>query len=69
MSKKRKVYGLLGWAAALAGVGAAAVAIVRMLKEQSASVDEAIDDLIDFYNGKADELDRLVTETEIRVAN
>lgn len=69
MSKKGKVYGFIGWAAALTGVAVAAVAIIKMLKDQSASVDEAIDDLIDFYNGKADELDRLVTETEIRIAN
>ncbi|MDQ2986560.1 MAG: hypothetical protein M3R13_07545 [Armatimonadota bacterium] len=69
MSKKRSYFGLLGWAAAFAGVGAAAVAIIRVLRERSEGVDEAIDDLIDFYNGKADELDRLVTETEIRIAN
>jgi hypothetical protein len=69
MSKKRSLVGLLGWTAAIAGVGAAAVAIIRVLRERSESVDEAIDDLIDFYNVKADELDRLVTETEIRIAN
>ena len=69
MSKKRSLVGLLGWTAAIAGVGAAAVAIIRVLRERTESVDEAIDDLIDFYNVKADELDRLVTETEIRVAN
>ena len=69
MSQKRSLFGLLGWTAAIAGVGAAAVTIIRVLRERSESVDEAIDDLIDFYNAKADELDRLVTETEIRIAN
>ena len=56
-------------AAAIAGVGAAAVAVMRMLRERGEDVDQAIDDMIDFYNDKADELDRLVTETEIRMAN
>ena len=69
MSKKRSVFGLLGWAAAIAGVGAAAVAILRVMRERSHDVDQAIDEMIDFYNDKADELDRLVTETEIRMAN
>ena len=69
MSKKKSVFGLLGWAAAIAGVGAAAVAVMRMLRERGEDVDQAIDDMIDFYNDKADELDRLVTETEIRMAN
>jgi hypothetical protein len=69
MSKKTSVFNLLGWAAAAAGVGAAAVAIMRVLRERSNDVDEVIDDMIDFYNSKADELDSLVTETEIRMAN
>jgi hypothetical protein len=69
MSKKTSVFNLLGWAAAAAGVGAAAVAIMRVLRERSNDVDVVIDDMIDFYNSKADELDSLVTETEIRMAN
>jgi hypothetical protein len=69
MSKKSNVFGLLGWAAAIAGVGAAAVAIMRVVRERTNDVDEAIDDMIDFYNSNADELDKLVTDTEIRMAN
>jgi len=69
MSKKRSVFSLLGWAAAAAGVGAAAVAILRLVRERSEDVDQAIDEMIDFYSDKADELDRMVTETEIRMAN
>jgi hypothetical protein len=69
MSKKSNLIGLLGWAAAIAGVGAAAVAIMRLLRERSSDVDRAIDELIDIYNEKADELDKMVTETEIRLAN
>ena len=69
MSKKSNVMSLLGWAAAIAGVGAAAVAIMRVLRERTNDVDQAIDELIDFYNDKADALDKLVTETEIRMAN
>lgn len=60
---------LLGWAAAAAGVGAAAVAIIRALRKHGEDVDRAIDDMIDFYGAKADELDRMVTEAEIRIAN
>jgi uncharacterized Ntn-hydrolase superfamily protein len=69
MSKKSSVFSLLGWAAAIAGVGAAAVAIMRVMRERSNDVDQAIDEMIDFYNDKADELDRLVIDTEIRMAN
>lgn len=69
MSKKSSVFNLLGWAAAIAGVGAAAVAIMRVMRERSHDVDQAIDEMIDFYNDKADELDRLVIDTEIRMAN
>ena len=69
MSKKSSVCSLLGWAAAIACVGAAAVAIMRVMRERSNDVDQAIDEMIDFYNDKADELDRLVIDTEIRMAN
>ncbi len=69
MSKKSSVFNLLGWAAAVAGVGAAAVAIMRVMRERSHDADQAIDEMIDFYNDKADQLDRLVVDTEIRLAN
>lgn len=55
--------------ATVAGLGALAVYLVKVLREKGEDVDEAIDELLDFYSGKAAELDRLVGDSELRVAN
>lgn len=69
MSKKSNWPKMFAIAAAVAGVGAMAVYVVKLLREKGDTVEEAIDELLEFYAGKAAELDKLVTETELRVAN
>jgi hypothetical protein len=59
--------GLITAAAAIAGIGALAVYIVKMLRERGEEVDGAIDELLDFYTAKAAELDRIVSETELHI--
>ena len=69
MSKKTNWSKLLTITAALAGLGAAAVYVVKVLREKGEDVDAAIDDLLDLYSSKAAELDKLVHEVDYRVAN
>jgi hypothetical protein len=69
MSKKSSLTGLISFAAAVAGVGALAVYVVKLVKEKRQDVDGAVDSLLEFYSSKAAELDNIVRETEFRVAN
>ena len=59
---------LITGAIAVAGVGAVAVYVVKMLRARSEDVDGAIDDMLDLYKSKAAELDRLI-EPDLRIAN
>jgi hypothetical protein len=60
--------GLITGAIALAGLSAAAVYIIKKLRENAQGADEAIDELLDVYKTKAAELDRLI-EPDLRIAN
>ncbi len=53
---------LLALAAAVVGVGAAAVVYVKRMKSKSQSVDGMIDDMVEFCKTKAAELDTLVKD-------
>ncbi|MBA3725007.1 MAG: hypothetical protein H0W86_00810 [Armatimonadetes bacterium] len=62
MLKKTRLTGLLGTTAAIAGLGAVAVYVVKLIREHGEEVDTAIDGLLDFYASKAAELDRIVSD-------
>ncbi|MGI8924490.1 MAG: hypothetical protein ACR2HJ_10720 [Fimbriimonadales bacterium] len=65
MLKKTKLTGLLGMTAAIAGLGAVAVYVVKLIREHGEEVDTAIDGLLDFYGNKAAELDRMVSDLSL----
>jgi hypothetical protein len=69
MSKSSNLGKMLTIAAALAGLGAIAVYVVKAIREKAENGDSMVDQLLDFYADKASELDKLVGDTDYRVAN